>query len=277
MIPKIFNYLRMDDRFPHILCPGCGIGTVMGTMVRAFEKLGLDKNKLCIVSGIGCSSRIPGYIDADTFHTLHGRALPSATGVKLARPEMTVVVLGGDGDILAIGGNHFIHAARRNLDLTVIILNNLNYGMTGGQYSPTTPLDARATTAPYGNLERDFDACDLARASGAVFAARSTVYHVTQLERFIRLAIQKKGLSVVEVISNCHTLYGRLNKMADAVKLIEWIRDSSIPVEQALKKPPAELKGKFITGVLWDTEAPEYFELYQKLVERVSEKGSNPR
>jgi 2-oxoglutarate ferredoxin oxidoreductase subunit beta len=269
MIPKIFDYLRISDRFPHILCPGCGTGIVMGTMVRAFEKLGLDKNKLCVVSGIGCSSRIPGYIDADTFHTLHGRAIPSATGVKLARPEMTVVALGGDGDMLAIGGNHFIHAARRNLDLTVIVLNNFNYGMTGGQFSPTTPLGARATTAPYGNLERGFDVCDLARASGAVFVARSTVYHVTQLERFIRLAIQKKGLAVVEAVSNCHTLFGRLNKMGDIIKMIEWIRDSAVPVEQAGKKTPEELKGKFLTGVLWDTEAPEYNELYQKLLERV--------
>ncbi|MEO0084135.1 MAG: 2-oxoacid:ferredoxin oxidoreductase subunit beta [candidate division WOR-3 bacterium] len=264
MKEEILNYLRLDDRFPHILCPGCGIGSAMNTMVRAISELALDKNKLCIVSGIGCSSRVPGYIDCDTFHTLHGRAIPSATGVKLARPEMKVIIIAGDGDLLAIGGNHFIHAARRNLDLTVILINNFNYGMTGGQFSPTTPQGKRGTTAPYGCVERDFNVCEMAKSAGAVFVARSTTYHTPHLKTLIKQAIKKKGFSLVEVVSQCPTLYGRLNRMGDAVKMLEYYRDNSITISSI--KNPQDAEGKIVIGVLHDSEAPEYFETYKKII-----------
>lgn len=262
-VSEIFDYLRADERFPHILCPGCGIGTAMTAMVRAFIDLKLDKDKLCVVSGIGCSSRVPGYLDCNTYHTLHGRAIPSATGVKLARPDMEVVIFAGDGDIIAIGGNHFIHAARRNINLTVIIINNFNYGMTGGQYSPTTPQGKFATTAPYGNVEREFDICEVAKAAGAVFVSRSTTYHTQHLKLMIKKAIQKKGFSVVEVISQCPVLYGRINRIGDAVKMLEWMHENAVTSEGQKLEP-----GKFRIGVLWDTEAPEYTEVYQKIIEK---------
>jgi 2-oxoglutarate ferredoxin oxidoreductase subunit beta len=271
--PLVHQYLRLDERFPHILCPGCGIGIVIGALIRAVAKLGIEPDRLCVVSGIGCSSRTPGYLDCETFHTLHGRAIPSATGVKLARPELTVVVIAGDGDALAIGGNHFIHAARRNLDLTLIIVNNFNYGMTGGQYSPTTPLGKFATTAPYGCVERDFDICELARASGAVFVARSTVYHAAQLEHYIREGIKHPGFSVVEVISNCHTLFGRFNRMGNAVEMLEWMRNNTISSAAARGRKREELKGKIVTGVLWEAKAPDYAQVYSEVVRRAKEVG----
>lgn len=265
-ISSTLEFLRLDDRFPHILCPGCGIGTVMSGMIRAFIELKIDRNRLCVVSGIGCSSRVPGYLDCDTFHTLHGRALPSAFGVKLARPELEVVVFGGDGDMLAIGGNHFIHTARRNIKLTCIVVNNYNYGMTGGQFSPTTPQGAKAKTSPYGNAERGFDVCDLARAAGAVFVARTTSFHVQQIKNLIKRALQKKGFAVVEVIAQCPTLYGRMNRLGSAVKMLEAMKSAALPVS-ALKRPE-DARGRIITGVLWDVDAPEYTELYRETVAR---------
>ncbi|MCX7757455.1 MAG: 2-oxoacid:ferredoxin oxidoreductase subunit beta [candidate division WOR-3 bacterium] len=265
-IPEIFEFIRVDERLPHILCPGCGIGSAMNAMVRAIIESGLKNDDVCVVSGIGCSSRIPGYIDADTFHTLHGRAIPSATGVKLAHPELEVIVIAGDGDLLAIGGNHFIHAARRNLDMTVILINNFNYGMTGGQASPTTPQGKYAKTAPYGWTERNFDACAIAQASGAVFVARSTTYHVTHLRTLIKQAIKKKGFALVEVISQCPTLYGRLNRLGDAVKMLEYFRDNTISISQI--KDPKEAEGKIVIGVLHDVEAPEYYETYKEIIRR---------
>ncbi len=258
---------RLDERFPHILCPGCGIGTAMATLVRAAMELGIDQDQLCVVSGIGCSSRVAGYLDCDTFHTLHGRAIPAATGVKLARPGMKVVVFGGDGDIMAIGGNHFIHAARRNIDLTVFVLNNFTYAMTGGQYSPTTPTSESAATAPYGNCEREFDICFMARASGAMFVARSTTFHVAHLKKMAKLALSKTGFSVVEVVSQCPTLYGRHQKIGDGVKMLEWIRDRSVEVAEV--KDPWLVEGKFVIGVLHDRqEVPPYTQLYQGVRDR---------
>ncbi len=265
MNQDIQNLLRIDDRFPHILCPGCGIGSAMNAMIRAINESGLNNDDICVVSGIGCSSRVPGYIDADTFHTLHGRAIPSATGVKLAHPEKEVIVIAGDGDLLAIGGNHFIHAARRNLDMTVILINNFNYGMTGGQYSPTTPQGKRAKTAPYGCVERDFDACEMAKAAGAVFVARSTTYHTPHLKGLIKQAMKKNGFALVEVISQCPTLYGRLNRMGDAVKMLQYFKDNSITLS-AVKKPQ-DAVGKIVLGVLHDIEAPEYYQSYKKVCE----------
>ncbi|MFO7651785.1 MAG: 2-oxoacid:ferredoxin oxidoreductase subunit beta [bacterium] len=259
---RFLDFYRVDERLPHILCPGCGIGTAMNTVVRALIDTGVKQDELCVVSGIGCSSRVSGYLDCDTFHTLHGRALPAATGVKLARPWMKVVVFGGDGDMLAIGGNHFIHAARRNVDVTVFVLNNFTYGMTGGQYSPTTPTHEKAPTAPYGNVEREFDVCFLARATGAMFVARTTTFHVTHLKQMATLALSKKGFSVVEIVSQCPTLYGRHQKLGDAVKMLEWIRDRSIDVSKVAD--PWAVQDKFVIGVLHDqAEVAPYSELYQ--------------
>jgi len=272
-VGRFLDYFRVDERFPHILCPGCGIGTAMNTVVRALIESGVSQNELCVVSGIGCSSRISGYVDCDTFHTLHGRALPAATGVKLARPDLKVVVFGGDGDMLAIGGNHFIHAARRNVDVTVFVLNNFTYGMTGGQYSPTTPTCARASTAPFGNVERDFDICFMARATGATFVARSTTFHVAHLKKMAKLAIGKRGFSVVEIISQCPTFFGRAQSMGDAVKMLEWIRDRSIDVSKVTD--PWQVQDKFVIGVLHDREeVPPYSQLLGD-VRRLASGGSD--
>uniref|UniRef100_A0A7C4GH64 2-oxoacid:ferredoxin oxidoreductase subunit beta n=1 Tax=candidate division WOR-3 bacterium TaxID=2052148 RepID=A0A7C4GH64_UNCW3 len=261
----------MDERFPHILCPGCGIGTAMATMVRAFMELGIRQDELCLVSGIGCSSRVPGYMDCDTFHTLHGRAIPAATGVKLARPDMNVVVIGGDGDMMAIGGNHFIHAARRNVDITVFVINNFTYAMTGGQYSPTTPTFDKAATAPYGNVERSFDICFMARASGAVFVARSTTFHVVHLKQMMKLALGRKGFTLVEIMSQCPTLYGRWQGIGDSVKMLGWIRDRS--VDAAKVENPWNVPDKFVIGVLHDQQdVLPYSWLYQDVRERARPK-----
>jgi 2-oxoglutarate ferredoxin oxidoreductase subunit beta len=261
---RFLDFFRVDERFPHILCPGCGIGTAMNTVVRGFIETGVNPDELCVVSGIGCSSRISGYLDCDTFHTLHGRALPAATGVKLAKPNMKVVVFGGDGDMLAIGGNHFIHAARRNIDVTVFVLNNFTYAMTGGQYSPTTPPYGKSATAPFGNVERDFDICFMARATGAMFVARSTSFHVTHLKKMARLALSKRGFSVVEIISQCPTIYGRQAGLGDGVKMLSWIRDQSVDVSKVAD--PWEVQDKFVIGVLHDREeVPPYSKLYDNV------------
>jgi 2-oxoglutarate ferredoxin oxidoreductase subunit beta len=273
-VSRFLDYFRVDERFPHILCPGCGIGTAMNTVVRALIEAGVSQDELCVVSGIGCSSRISGYVDCDTFHTLHGRALPAASGVKLARPNLKVVVFGGDGDMLAIGGNHFIHAARRNMDVTVFVLNNFTYGMTGGQYSPTTPTCARASTAPYGNLERDFDTCFMARATGAVFVARSTTFHVAHLKKMAKLALGKKGFCVVEIISQCPTFFGRYQGMGDAVKMLQWIRERSVDVSKVAD--PWQVPDKFVIGVLHDREeVPPYSQLCENMRRLVQSDSDN--
>ncbi len=268
MKEEIKNFLRLDDRFPHILCPGCGIGTIANILIRSFNELNWDKNNICLVSGIGCSSRIPGYIDCDTFHTLHGRAIPCAIGVKLAKPHLKVIVIGGDGDILAIGLSHFIHAARRNIDLTVIIINNYNYGMTGGQVSPTTPFNKFTYTTPYGNPEEEFDIYELSKSSGAVFFGRATTYHVADLKNILKRALLKKGFSVVEIISQCPTLYGRLNRLGDASEMLEDFKNRAININRIknLNEVPPD---KIIIGILLDREREEYGEKYQKLKERI--------
>jgi len=262
------EYLRHHKKFPNVWCPGCGIGIAMGAMIRAIDSLGYSKDDVAIVSGIGCTARIPVYLDFNTLHTTHGRPLAFATGVKMANQKLKVIVVSGDGDLLAIGGNHFIHAARRNMDITCILVNNYIYGMTGGQYSPTTPFSKIGTTAPYGMIEQAFDPVSLAKSAGATFIARGTVYHASQLSRMMAQAISKKGFSLVEVISNCHTQYGRLNREGSAVKMINWQKEHSVAVTAAEKMTPEELEGKFVTGVLHDIEKPEYLEEYQKIIDR---------
>jgi 2-oxoglutarate ferredoxin oxidoreductase subunit beta len=264
----IHEYLRHDKKFPHVWCPGCGIGIMLGALIRAIDRTGFDKNEIVLVSGIGCSGRLPVYVDFNTLHTTHGRALTFATGVKLAKPNLKVIVVMGDGDAVAIGGNHFIHAARRNIDLTAIIVNNSVYGMTGGQYSPTTPYGMRSTTTTYSNIEQDFKISELAVTAGAVFVGRGTVYHARLLDSLIEQALVKKGFSVVEVISHCHTQDGRQNRLGSAVEMMEWQRDHAVPVEKAMKMKPEELKDKILIGVLIDKELPVFTEEYEKVRER---------
>jgi 2-oxoglutarate ferredoxin oxidoreductase subunit beta len=269
--PLIYKYLRHDKKFPHVWCGGCGIGILLGSLIRAIDHIGYTKDEVVLVSGIGCSGRLPVYVDFNTLHTTHGRALTFATGVKLAKPELKVIVIMGDGDATAIGGNHFIHAARRNLELTAVIVNNNIYGMTGGQYSPTTPYGQRATTAVYGSVEHSFNIAQLAVCAGAIFAARGTVYHVRQLDGLIEKALLKNGFSVVEVISQCHTHYGRLNKLGNHIEMMKGQRDNAVPVEKARKMSPEEMEGKFEIGILVDREAPSYLEEYNKVRQKAKE------
>lgn len=262
------EYLRHNKKFPHVWCPGCGNGIVMAALLRAIYRLELNKDEVVLASGIGCSGRMPTYLDFNTLHATHGRALTFATGVKLANPTLHVVVIMGDGDATAIGGNHFIHAARRNLNLTAIILNNSIYGMTGGQYSPTTPFGAISTTSVYGHIEQAFSISELAMTAGASFVARSTVYHAELLDNLIELGIQKQGFSVVEVISNCHVQYGRRNQLGDAVEMLKGFKKNAVTVTRAEKLSPDELEGKITIGVLTDRQLPISTEEYEKIRQR---------
>lgn len=259
------DYLRHDKIFPHVWCPGCGNGIVLGAMIRAIHRLGLTKDEIVLASGIGCSGRMPVYVDFNTLHTTHGRALTFATGIKLANPALTVLAVMGDGDATAIGGNHFIHAARRNLNFTAIIINNQIYGMTGGQYSPTTPYGARAATAKHGHIEHAFSIAELAVTAGASFVARGTVYHAAQLDTLIEKAISKIGFSVVEIMSNCHIQFGRRNKMADPVTMLKWLRDRAVRAQDAGDLHPDSLSDKFTIGVLADVDKPSYIAEYEKI------------
>lgn len=266
-----YTYLRSTKKFPNVWCSGCGIGIVMGALIRAIDRMGLDKDEVALVSGIGCTGRMPVYMDFNTIHTTHGRALAFATGLKLAQPKLHVIIIMGDGDALAIGGNHFIHSARRNINLTAIVINNSIYGMTGGQYSPTTPLDSRATTAPYGNIEPPFQVCDLAIAAGASYVARSTVYHALELDKYIEQAILKNGFSVVEAVSYCHTTFGRINKQGSAVDMMRRLKENSLTQSSADKLLPQDRSQKIIRGVFCDVDKPEYGALYEKIIQRAQE------
>ncbi len=263
----IHDYLRHDKRFPHVWCPGCGNGILLGSLVRAIHRSGYEKDEIVLVSGIGCSGRLPVYVDFNTLHTTHGRALTFATGVKLANPGLQVIVIMGDGDATAIGGNHFIHAARRNLNLTAIIVNNSIYGMTGGQYSPTTPYGARAATALFGNVEHAFSIAELAVTAGASLVARGTVYHARQLDDLIELAMKKRGFGVVEVITHCPTQYGRKNRLGGPVEMLRWQKETAVSVEKAAGMSEEELRGRFTIGVLVDRDLPVYVREYRKIRE----------
>jgi len=273
------QHLRKNKRFPTIWCAGCGIGVVMGSLIRAIESLGLQNDQVALVAGIGCTARMPVYMDYNTLHTTHGRALAFATGLKIARPDMKVIAIMGDGDALAIGGNHFIHAARRNVGITALIVNNSIYGMTGGQYSPTTPLDMRATTAPYGNVEPPFPICDLAAAAGATYVARSTVYHVLELDKYLAQAISTDGFSVVEAVSYCHTTYGRINKLGSAAQMMRALKDSCISKSayDRLSEDERASNSKIVRGVLQKKARPEYTKVYASLVDHVQEEAVRPR
>jgi 2-oxoglutarate ferredoxin oxidoreductase subunit beta len=264
-----YAYLRPTKKFPNVWCAGCGIGIAMGALIRAIDRIGLDKDDVALVSGIGCTGRMPVYMDFNTIHTTHGRALAFATGLKIARPAMKVITIMGDGDAMAIGGNHFIHAARRNIGITAIVVNNAIYGMTGGQYSPTTPIGARAATAPYGNVEPPMPICEVAKAAGATYVARSTVYHAVELDRFIEQAIRKNGFSLVEAVSYCHTTYGRVNKLGTPVDMMRILKENSVSISSAEKLTSEEREAKIVRGVMHDVEKPEYTQLYEELIQRV--------
>lgn len=257
------DYLR-ERFFPHMWCPGCGHGTILNSLIRAIEQLGIDKNEIVMTSGIGCSARISGYVDFHSLHTLHGRALAFATGVKLSKPELNILVPMGDGDALAIGGNHFIHAARRNIDITAIVMNNRIYGMTGGQFSPLSGSGKRATTAPYLTIDSEFDVVELATAAGATFVARSTAYHARESTEILKKAILHKGFSVVEILSQCPTHYGRKNKEGDAVSMLELHKSNTAKLgSKALEENPA-LTAR---GIFVEKDKPEYCAEYDRVVE----------
>jgi len=257
------SYIR-ERFFPHMWCPGCGHGIVLNCLLRAVEQLGMSKNEIVMVSGIGCSARMSGYVDFHSLHTLHGRALAFATGVKLAKPELNVIVPMGDGDALAIGGNHFIHAARRNIGITAIVLNNKIYGMTGGQFSPLSGVGTMATTAPYSNIDREFDVVKAAAAAGATFVARSTTYHVKQTIDILREAIVHDGFSVVEIFSQCPTHYGRRNHKGSAPDMVQAFKEMTTPIGSKAKAANPDLIER---GIFVQQEAPEYCSEYNRIIE----------
>jgi len=262
------QFLRVD-RMPHIWCPGCGIGTTVNCFANALLQAKLNLEKVAVVSGIGCTGRVAGYVDLDSFHTTHGRAIPFATGLKLADPELTVVVYSGDGDLISIGGNHFIHAARRNVDLKIICVNNFTYGMTGGQVAPTTPVSAIASTTPYGCFEQPFNLPYLAESSGAVYVARWTSYHVRQLAHAMAEAFRKKGFTFIEVLSPCPTLYERRNRLGDGLDMMKYFKDQSVVRNGAsTHEVGLSFQGPIPVGKFVDIERPTFLELMNQQLGR---------
>ncbi len=255
--------------FPHIWCPGCGHGTVLNHLVRSIGEMGIAQDDVMVVSGIGCSARISGYLDYNTLHTLHGRALAFATGIKMTNPKLNVIVPMGDGDALAIGGNHFIHAARRNINITALVMNNRIYGMTGGQYSPLSGVGISATTAPYASIDRDFDVVKIAAGAGATFVARTTAFHVQELGKLITKAIQHKGFSVLEVLVPCPTYFGRKNKMGDSPEMLQWYKDHTVPTGSPKLE---EDKTLIPRGIFVEETLPEYTDAYAETIARASAK-----
>ncbi len=268
MNPIAEKYLR-KSALPFIFCPGCGNGTVINAFLRSIDELG-SMNELSLVGGIGCSSWSPVYIDTDVLHTLHGRTIPVATGLKLSNPTRKVVVFTGDGDCVGIGGNHFLHGARRNIDITVIMMDNQVYGMTGGQVAPTTQADARTQTSPYGNPERPIDACAVAVSSGATYVARWSSAHPRELLKSIKEAIIHKGFSFIDVLVQCPTQAGRyMHGTSDPAKLLRMIKNISVPIPKAKKMSREELKGKFIMGKIHeDNNQPELSDRIYALMEK---------
>lgn len=258
--------LIRQDRMPHIWCPGCGLGTIFSCLLNAIIKSGIDLDKIAIVSGIGCTGRIAGYVKFDGFHTTHGRAIPFATGLKLARPDLKVIVVSGEGDLFSIGGNHFIHAGRRNVDLTVLCVNNSNYGMTGGQCSATTPVKAITATTPFGNFEAPFSLPHIAAAVGAVYVARWTAFHIQKVQASIVRAIQKKGFSFVEIMSPCPTYYARMNKLGNGLDMMKFYKENTvIQQEVQLKDISITRGGKIVIGDFVDKDRPTFNDMVDEM------------
>jgi 2-oxoglutarate ferredoxin oxidoreductase subunit beta len=263
------SLLRME-RIPHIWCPTCGIGTAVTAFATALEKLEWDLDKVCVVSGIGCTGRVAGYMRLDSFHTTHGRPVAFATGVKLGNPDLKVVVVSGDGDLIAIGGNHFIHAARRNIDMTVICVNNFIYAMTGGQVAPTTPITGYATTSPYGNFEQPFNIPHLAESCGAVYVARWTALHVRRLTTAIKEALEKPGFSVVEVITPCANYWGRINRLGTGLDLLKFYHDNAVIKHgEDTRNLDIEFQKPIVVGKFIDRERPTFLDGYNKRLTEV--------
>lgn len=271
MASDLINKYFRPEHLPQIWCQGCGNGIILHDVVKAIDNLKLDTDKTVIVSGIGCSSRAAGYLNFQTLHTTHGRAIAFATGIKMARPELNVIVLAGDGDISAIGGNHLIHAARRNIDLTVVVFNNSIYGMTGGQYSPTTPHGDYGTTAPYGNIDRPFDIAALSLGAGASYVAKGDCYHVVQTTKLIQDGISHKGFSLIDVAAICPTYYGRKNKKGGAVEMMTYQKENMVNVATFASLSEEEKIGKVVVGKLCDKDAPEFTAEYQKIIDMFKE------
>jgi len=268
------KFLR-KDRIPHIWCEGCGNGIILNCFAHALDELNMNLDKVAVVSGIGCIGRISGYTNTDSFHTTHGRPIAFATGVKLANPELTVAVISGDGDLFAIGGNHFIHAARRNLDIKVICANNFIYGMTGGQGGPTTPLETWTTTTPYGNIEQAFNLVHLAAACGAVYVARWTTLQTRWLIESIKKALQKEGFSFIEIISECPEIFGRYNKMETALKMMKWFKEASV-VQHFSDPAKANITpDRIVVGEFVDIDKPSYGQLLKEMKAKASGKKTD--
>ena len=269
ILPHPQDALLRTDRLPHIWCPGCGIGTGFSSVLAAIQKSGLPVDDVAVVSGIGCTGRMAGSIKVDSFHTTHGRAIPFATGLKLARPQGCVIVASGDGDLLAIGGNHFIHAARRNVDLTVICVNNFNYGMTGGQQAPSTPFGAKTTTTPLGSPEEPFNFCALAAACGAVYVARWTSLHIRRLTDSICDAMKKPGFSFVEILTPCPTSFGRRNRMRTSLDLVRFYHERSV-IKNDIdpKEATLDFNKNLVVGAFVDIERPTFMDNYRLIQSR---------
>lgn len=271
MILKHFarKYLR-EGVLPSTFCPGCGLGIIMNCFLKAVEELGYSNlNDFIFCSGIGCTAWIPSpHFKADSIHTLHGRAVAAAFGVKMVRPEHHVVVFGGDGDIAGIGIGHLIHAAKRNLEIVVIMANNFTYAMTGGQLSPTTPFESLTLTSPYGNIEKPLDVVKVMDAAGASFVARWTTYHVIPLIRTIKTAIKKNGFSFIEVVSQCPTIYGRRAGFKSSYDMLKYFKEHSVPIEKAKNMSDEELKDKFVVGIFVDREKLGFTSLYKQVINK---------
>jgi 2-oxoglutarate ferredoxin oxidoreductase subunit beta len=268
VLDKFFKY----DKLPTTLCPGCGNGIVFQALARAIDKLGYSHDEIIVFTGVGCASRACVFMDVTGAQTIHGRPITFATGAKMANPNLKVFVVAGDGDATSIGGNHFIHACRRNIDLNIIVCNNSNYGMTGGQYSASTPTGSMTKTSVLGHIEPCFDVCKLAEGAGATFVARSTTYHIGQMVDLIVKGAQHKGVSVIDAMCDCPTQYGRFNKLGDAAGMIKRWKDVSVGVEKAKNLSDDELKDKIVIGKLYEnTELPEFTERYAELVSRAKE------
>jgi len=265
------DYLR-TELFPLFWCGGCGNGAVLGAIARSFEDLAYTKENTVVVTGIGCWGKADDYVKTNAFHGTHGRALAFATGIKLANPKLNVIALMGDGDGATIGGNHFIHTARRNVDITAVIVNNYNYGMTGGQLSGTTPENAKTTTSRYGHVEPAFDICKLAEAAGAPFVARAATDNPVLMQRLITEGLSKKGFAFIEAIAPCPTHFGRNNGMGDAPSLMRWVKELSVPYEKAKSMADSELEGKLVMGKLVDKYSEDYGTKYRKIVESLQQK-----
>jgi 2-oxoglutarate ferredoxin oxidoreductase subunit beta len=275
---RLYKYLRKEV-LPTAFCPGCGCGIVLNCYAHAVDELQLDPNDIVAVTGIGCSSWIPSpYFLGDTLHTTHGRPIPFATGVKVIRPDKTVVVIAGDGDLIGIGGNHLIHAARRNIDIKVFMVNNLIYGMTGGQLAPTTPAGVSTTTSPYGNVEEPFEIAELVAAAGASYVARWTTYHVFPLMESMQKALTKKGFAFIEIRSQCPISYGRRVGQRTGTEALQEYKDSAVRVQEAMEMRPEELAGKIVVGRLAERDKPEFTANLRRLNDdmRGKEAGRRP-